>query len=99
MEWLEAHYADLCLVDVRMPLMNGLELAERVKERYPWMKCVVISSYEDFQYAKKAIEVGAIDYILQPVQPAVFQQTMGRCLISTERPEESRVGKEGGKTW
>ncbi|MFC3802570.1 response regulator [Cohnella sp. GCM10012308] len=59
---------DLILTDIRMPVMNGLELIEAVKERYPDTRFIVTSGYADFDYAVKAMKHGVTDYVLKPVK-------------------------------
>ncbi|MBC8079108.1 MAG: response regulator [Gorillibacterium sp.] len=58
---------DLLVTDIQMPSMTGLELIERSVELQPRMKAIIISGYDNFQYAKKAISVKAAGYILKPV--------------------------------
>ncbi|WP_139996578.1 response regulator transcription factor [Paenibacillus paridis] len=74
--WLDSHYADLCITDIRMPVMDGLTLIERINERYPWMMCLVVSSYDDFEYAKTSIQLKALDYILKPVDNRLLNRTL-----------------------
>jgi two-component system response regulator YesN len=69
LEWLEGHYADICLTDIRMPRLDGLKLLERINERYPWMATIIVSSYDEFEYARKSLQLQAVDYILKPVEP------------------------------
>ncbi|WP_179215903.1 response regulator [Paenibacillus sp. MY03] len=59
---------DLILTDIRMPVMNGLELIEAVKEEYPDIRFIVTSGYADFDYAVKAMKHGVTDYVLKPVK-------------------------------
>lgn len=58
---------DIVLTDIRMPAMDGLALLERLKEESPEVKVVIISGYDEFSYAKKAVKSGAFDYVLKPV--------------------------------
>jgi len=67
MEVIEDIKPDLIITDVRMPFMDGLELIEKVKEIYPETFFIVISGHEEFEYAKKAIELGVTEYVLKPV--------------------------------
>jgi Response regulator containing CheY-like receiver domain and AraC-type DNA-binding domain len=76
LEWLEGHFADICITDVRMPLMDGLQLMEEINARYPWMSCIVISSYDDFEYAKRSIRLGAVDYVMKPVDQASLEEVV-----------------------
>lgn len=56
---------DLIITDVKMPLMDGLQLCECVKRLYPNICIVILSSYDDFSYVKQALRLGATDYILK----------------------------------
>lgn len=66
-EKIEAMEPDVVLTDIRMPYMDGLTLAERVRQRYPSIKIVIFSGFDDFEYAKQAIKLNVIEYILKPV--------------------------------
>lgn len=57
----------LILTDIRMPGKNGLELIEIISKEYPEILCVVISGFNDFEYAKSALTYGAIGYLLKPI--------------------------------
>ena len=67
MEKVEALEPDLILTDIRMPYMDGLTLAEKVRQKYPSIKIVIFSGYDDFEYAKQAIKLNVTEYILKPV--------------------------------
>ena len=58
---------DVVLTDFRMPYMDGLEMAEIIRQRYPSIKIVIFSGFDEFEYAKKAIKLNVIEYILKPV--------------------------------
>lgn len=59
---------DLILTDIYMPKMDGLELAKKVTDISPYAKVILLSGYEDFQYAQTAIRNDAFDYILKPIE-------------------------------
>ncbi|WAJ25630.1 response regulator [Lacrimispora xylanolytica] len=67
MEKIEMLEPDVVLTDIRMPYMDGLQLAEKVRQRYPSMKVVIFSGYDDFEYAQRAIKLNVSEYILKPV--------------------------------
>ena len=77
----QKHKPELVITDVKMPGMNGLELAKKIKEESPETMVVFISNYEDFNYLKSAISIGAYDYILK-------HETRGK--IFDEKLEEIR---------
>lgn len=57
---------DIALVDITMPFMDGLELAERLKADYPDVSVVLITGHNEFDYARRALKIGVEDYILKP---------------------------------
>ncbi|MFT4105733.1 MAG: response regulator [Lacrimispora sp.] len=67
MEKIEVLEPDVVLTDIRMPYMDGLALAERIRQRYPSMKVLIFSGYDDFEYAQRAIKLNVTEYILKPV--------------------------------
>ncbi|MFC5405488.1 response regulator transcription factor [Cohnella soli] len=69
---------DLALVDVRMPVMDGLRLLEAVKPAFPLTTFVLISAYDEFQYVQKALRTGAADYLLKPVSEEELSDVLQR---------------------
>lgn len=67
---------DLVIVDVRMPVMNGIDLMRALKERYDGIKFIVLSGYADFSYAQDALKSGASDYLLKPIQDEKFMKAI-----------------------
>ncbi|OUM95788.1 MAG: hypothetical protein A9Z00_14405 [Thermobacillus sp. ZCTH02-B1] len=67
LEMLTRHDVDLVLSDIRMPRMDGLELSREVSGRYPGKRIVMLSGYDDFEYARQALRLGVKDYLLKPV--------------------------------
>ena len=67
---------DLLFLDIHMPIMNGLECMKRIRERNQSVIIVIISAYEEFSYAKTAIQYGVTDYIIKPVGRAQLNETV-----------------------
>lgn len=67
LEKLEQLEPDVVITDIRMPYMDGLTLTARIREKYPSMKILIFSGYDDFEYAKQAIQLKVTEYILKPV--------------------------------
>lgn len=80
LEWLDEYYADLCVTDIRMPVMDGLTLIEEINKRYPWMKSMVISSYDEFSYAKTSMQLKSLDYLLKPITPETLNRSLGNAI-------------------
>lgn len=67
---------DILLTDIRMPFMDGLELAELVKKELPDLHIMFFSGYDEFEYAKRAIKIGAADYLLKPVSSSQLLEAL-----------------------
>jgi two-component system response regulator YesN len=67
LELIPELHPDILITDIRMPIMDGLELATQVRKLYPKIKIVIISGYDDFQYAQRAIRLGVENFLLKPV--------------------------------
>ena len=59
--------ADIAMVDIRMPILDGLAAIERIRKELPGCECIIFTAYEDFSYARKALELGVMAYITKPV--------------------------------
>ena len=65
LEYLQEEQVDVILTDIRMPVLNGLDLAMEVKNRYPMTKIILLSAFNEFDYARKGIDCGVYGYILK----------------------------------
>ncbi|WP_053373987.1 response regulator transcription factor [Paenibacillus sp. FJAT-27812] len=63
---IELIQPDLVFLDIRMPELDGLQILQRLHERYPAIHVVIISGYDDFEYARRALTHGATDFLLKP---------------------------------
>ena len=76
--------ADLILMDIEMPGMNGLDAARAVLEQRPECKVIFITAYSLFQYAHEAVHLGACDYLLKPVDPDETEAAIRRAIRQIE---------------
>ena len=72
---------DVLITDIRMPVMNGIEFVELVKQEFPSILAVIVSGYSEFEYAKSALKFGVCDYLLKPLVPSDMQKIMKRGTI------------------
>ncbi|KKC49148.1 chemotaxis protein CheY [Paenibacillus sp. D9] len=78
LEWLKLNTAHIIITDVRMPEVDGLQMLETLAGRGPLPVIIVISGYAEFDYARKALQLGAFDYILKPLDKDILVETVQR---------------------
>lgn len=76
---------DICLIDICMPFWDGLKAIERIHQIKPNLICIVISGYDDFEYAQKAISIDVFEYILKPVDENKLKETLIRAINVLDR--------------
>ena len=86
---------DILITDVNMPQLSGIDLAGIVKEKYPDAEILFVSGYDDFEYARQALALSAVWYLLKPVPVSythldVYKRQRLRCRESGRRSTGSR---------
>ena len=95
MEAIEKEQPDLLLTDINMPFVDGMELTKFVYENYPDTKVIIISGFDEFEYAKNAVKYQVLEYILKPITPMEFLETLQRVKrMFDERRESQRDMKK-----
>ena len=79
-ERLQEKEFDILFSDVKMPFMDGLELAEKAVHLYSDIRVIIFSGFSEFEYARTAIRIGCVNYILKPVNPEALLTMIVRCL-------------------
>ena len=80
------HTPDLILLDIRMPGTNGLEAAAAILEKTPDARIVMVTAYDEFEYARSALRLGVSDYLLKPLDPeALARQVLAALQAKTGR--------------
>lgn len=85
---LESLKPDIIITDIKMPGMNGLLLIEKAKEQNPLIKFIIISGYDDFEFARRAIRLGVFDYLLKPVVNKELQKALENLCIKIQKEKE-----------
>lgn len=95
MEYLQKYQdVDILLTDVKMPYMDGLQLAKYAKENRPDVIIIIFSAYSEFDYAKKACEVSAVNYLLKPIEVEEFKQVMEHVIALCRQKKQWKEQKE-----
>lgn len=86
---------DILITDIKMPFMDGLQLAEAIKKTQPWIKIIILSGHDEFDYAKKAISIGIEDYLLKPFTPDELLTSLNKTAsqIDKERKQLSDISR------
>lgn len=91
LEELDKAPFDLVFTDIKMPVMDGLELAKQIQAAYPQTLTVIISGYQDFAFARKALQFQVFDYLLKPVSKANLFALLEKAEVTiTARIHEQR---------
>ena len=67
---------DLVISDIKMPFLSGVELAQIVRREYPQTCFIIVSGYQDFEYAQSAVRSGVTDYLLKPIVPSALCKSL-----------------------
>jgi two-component system response regulator YesN len=81
---------DVLITDIKMPFMDGLELSKIVRERMPWVKIIILSGHDEFEYAQQAIQLGVTEYLLKPVTVQNLHQVLQKLAGQLEQEKKEQ---------
>lgn len=81
---------DIAFLDINMPGMDGLVLTETLKEKFPDLVIAFVTGYSEFEYARKALQLGAEEYILKPFSPEELETAVRRMILKIKKRKEER---------
>ena len=82
---------EIIITDINMPEMDGLEMAKNIREKNPHTKFIVITGYDDFNYARGAIKINALDFLLKPVDIDELKAAIEKCTESIIKDKETSL--------
>ncbi len=85
------HEPDIIITDIEMPELSGIDLMQTLNESALFPQIILISGYNEFEYARSAVKYGAVDYLLKPVAEEELKQTITKCIATLE---QNRYNKE-----
>lgn len=88
----QEYQPDLIVTDICMPFVDGLEMAEHLLKNRPDTIIIILTCYDEFEYARKALKLGAFDYVLKPVDMVVFENL----LVEVQKKYELRNHQHNG---
>jgi DNA-binding NarL/FixJ family response regulator len=89
----EKHLVDLVLMDVRMPVMTGIEATKVIRQRDPNAKVLILTTFADDEYAMEALKLGALGYLLKDADAASLLTSIESCLNGGISIDASVAGK------
>lgn len=95
LQYIKEYQPDLVITDIKMPVMDGLEMLAKVQEAGLFPKVVVLTAYSEFEYAKQAVKLGVCDYIIKPVVVPEFVKTI-RKIQNLYEQEQKRTPETMG---
>ncbi|RCX14848.1 two-component system response regulator YesN [Anaerobacterium chartisolvens] len=86
---------DILITDIKMPFMDGLQLSRIVKKNMPWIKIIIISGHNEFDFAREAMRIGASEYLLKPIGSEELIESLNKVMrqIQNEKKERENVEK------
>ncbi len=90
-EAAEQYRPDIVLMDIQMPGLNGLETIKKIKKVDTQIKFIIVSAFEQFEYAKEALKIGVKDYISKPIQDYKLLDVLNRMIDELEREHHKKM--------
>jgi two-component system response regulator YesN len=87
---LQTARPDVLITDIKMPFMDGLQLCKIVRERMPWIKIIILSGHDEFEYARKAIELGVTEYLLKPVTAQNIHNSLQKIAVQLDQEKNEQ---------
>jgi two-component system response regulator YesN len=78
------------ITDIKMPFMDGMQLCRIVREHMPWMKIIILSGHDEFEYAQQAIQLGVTEYLLKPVTVQDMQNVLQKIALQLEQESKEK---------
>lgn len=88
-EYIKENQVDILITDIRMPKLSGLDLIEKVREANNKIKIIVVSGFDDFEYARKSLEYGVMEYIVKPYDVDLLNKSISKAVKSIKDNKES----------
>ena len=91
---IEKLQPDILITDIKMPFMDGLTLSKLIKKEFPWIEIIILSGYEDFEYAKAGIKIGVAQYLTKPISGEELLREIGNLADKIEEKHREQEYKK-----
>lgn len=89
-ELAENFQPDMALLDIQMPRINGLKAMEEIRAQNPRIKILILTAYDNFDYAKEALRLGAVDYLMKPINKKVIVERLTGMMHMIDQERQKR---------
>ena len=97
------HSPDLIVTDLKMPVMDGIRMLEKLRQDGHWMPVIILTAYDTFDYARSALRLGAVDYLLKPFHDGDLENAVQLAKQKIVKPDSSsavsETKKAGKRQW
>lgn len=91
LQLINSEKPDIILTDIRMPGMDGLQLIQAVMDRTPEVYCIVFSGYNEYEYVKRAIQMGVSDYLEKPLEVEKIEEALQKAITRINQRTETKA--------
>ncbi|QGQ98090.1 response regulator [Paenibacillus psychroresistens] len=91
LQFISEHQIDIVLTDIRMPFMDGIELIHILQQKHPFIRVIILSGCNNFNYAQKALGNGAVDYLLKPLQKDELVKSFAKLVSKLDVMKEAQL--------
>ena len=85
---------DIVITDIRMPFMDGIEFCRILRAQMPWIGIIILSGYDEFEYARQCIQLGVKEYLLKPIYSEELKQVLDKVSVQIEEERKTREHAE-----
>lgn len=87
---IEEARPDVLITDIKMPFMDGLQLSKIIREHMPWIKIIILSGHDEFNYAQSAVKMGVTDYLLKPISAQDLRKVLQNLTLTLDKEQQQR---------
>ncbi|MEJ2758846.1 MAG: response regulator [Anaerolineales bacterium] len=88
LQLIEETNPDVVITDIKMPFMDGLQLSKIIHEHMPWVKIIILSGHDEFEYAQSAIQIGVTEYLLKPISAKDLHKVLVKVASTLDKEKQ-----------
>lgn len=85
---------DIVITDIKMPFMDGIELCRMLRAQMPWIGIIILSGYDEFEYARQCLQLGVMEYLLKPIDSEELRKNLDKVRVRLEEEKKQREHAE-----